>query len=151
MLRKTKERLHTDVVRCDAQALPFRDKCFDTSYESSCLYLVGQKRSMLEEMARVARKRVIVFESNRLSPRRLYNRFFGKRKYADMLSPSQVKKYIRESKLSPRSSVVRMVGFAPLMQKKSVLKLWGPVESFIEACPVLRLFAGGILAVVDLV
>jgi len=143
MLKKAKERI-AEVVRCDAQQLPFRDKCFDVSFESSCLYLVGAREAMIREMERVGRKQVIIFESNRLSLRRLYDKYLGGTiMKPEHPSPSEVKRYMETVGLSPR---VRMVGFSPLVGGSLLLKLWKPLEWFMESCPGIRCLAGGILA-----
>jgi len=147
MLRKAKERIG-DVVRCDAQFLPIRDRSFDLSFESSCLYLVDEKQTMLEEMKRIARRRVIVFESNRLSPRRLYDKYVKRILAApEHPTPGEVREYMHRAGMSPK---LRMVGFSPIIGGELVLRLWKPLEWFVESCPVLRLLAGGILAYADL-
>jgi hypothetical protein len=62
-------------------------------------------------------------------------------------SPKEVKKYMAGAGLSAK---IRMVGFSPLAGGFLVMKLWKPVEWFIESCPGMRLFAGGILAYANL-
>lgn len=147
MLRKAKERIG-DVVRCDARFLPFRDRSFDLSFESSCLYLVNEKQTMLGEMKRTARRRVIVFESNRLSPRRLYDKYVRRVLVTpEHPTPREVKEYMHRAGMSPK---LHMVGFSPIIGGELALRLWKPLEWFVESCPVLRLLAGGILAYADL-
>lgn len=147
MVKKAKQRVG-DALRCDAEHLPFHDKSFDTSFESSCLYLVKEKEKMIREMGRVSRRRVIVFESNRLSLRRLYEKHIKRIAVSqEHPTPSEVSKYMIGAGLSPR---VRMVGFSPIVGGSFALKAWGPVEWFVESCPGIRMFAGGILAYADL-
>jgi ubiquinone/menaquinone biosynthesis C-methylase UbiE len=147
MLKKAKQRVD-DVVRCDAQHLPIRDTSFDVGFESSCLYLVSEKETMVREMERVARRRVIIFESNRLSLRRLYEKYVKSIAMSpEHPSPKEVVKYMRKVGLCPR---IRLVGFSPMGGGSLVLKLWRPVEWFVESCPGLRNLAGGILAYADL-
>jgi ubiquinone/menaquinone biosynthesis C-methylase UbiE len=147
MLKKAKQRVG-DVIRCDAEHLPFRDKSFDTSFESSCLYLVMDKEEMVKEMRRISRRRVIVFESNRLSLRRLYDKHIKSIAVShEHPTPNEVSKYMVGAGLSPR---LRMVGFSPTVGGSIALKVWEPVEWFVESCPGLRMFAGGILAYADI-
>ena len=137
-----------EVVRSDAQYLPFRDKSLDVSFESSCLYLVTEKSLMIKEMERVARKQVIIFESNRLSPRRVYEKYIkGVAVSPEHPSPREVMKYMSDAGLSPS---LQMVGFSPFMGGGLALRFWKPVEWFVERCPGIRSFAGGILAYADL-
>lgn len=147
MLERAKQRVD-DAIRCDAQYLPFRDTSFDVSFESSCLYLVSEKDAMIKEMKRVARRRIIIFESNRLSLRRLYEKYVkGAEMRPEHPSPNEVRKYMFQEVLSPR---VRMVGFSPIAGGALALKIWKPIEWLVEICPGLRMFAGGILAYADL-
>jgi ubiquinone/menaquinone biosynthesis C-methylase UbiE len=147
MLMRAKQRVD-GVVRCDAQHLPIRDSSFDVGFESSCLYLVAEKETMVREMERVVRRRVILFESNRLSLRRLYEKYVKSMAMSpEHPSPKEVRKYMRNAALSP---TIRLVGFSPLGGGRLVMKLWGPVEWFVESCPGLRNLAGGILAYADL-
>ncbi len=147
MLKRAKERVE-DAVRSDAQRLPIRDNSFDVSFESSCLYLVDNKLTMIEEMGRVAKKRVIIFESNRLSLRRLYEKHLRKVVTSpEHPSPDEVGKYVSAAGFSPKMS---MVGFSPIMGGSLALRVWRPIEWFAERCPGIRRFAGGILVHVDL-
>lgn len=147
MLKKAKLRVQ-DVIRCDAQYLPLRAGTFDVAFESSCLYLVGNKDIMIREMCRVARNRVILFESNRMSLRRLYDKFFkGLKMSPEHPSFSEVKRYMVGAGLSPN---MRMVGFSPILGGGLVIKMWNPIEGLVESCPGLRQFAGGILAYANL-
>lgn len=147
MLKRAKQRVE-DAIRCDAQYLPIRETSFDVCFESSCLYLVSEKYAMIKEMQRVARRRIIIFESNRLSLRRLYEKHVKSVKMSpEHPSPSEVKKYLAHSGLSPR---MQLVGFSPIVGGESVLKVWKPLESLVESCPGLRMFAGGILAYADI-
>jgi hypothetical protein len=147
MLKRAKERVG-DVVRCDAQYLPIRNASLDIAFESSCLYLVGNKNEMIGEMRRIAKERVILFESNRLSLRRLYDKYFkGLKMVPEHPSPSEVKKYMIQARLSPNMT---MVGFSPMVGGSSIMQLWKPIETFVETCPGLRLLCGGILAYADL-
>jgi len=143
MLGKAKMRVH-NAIRCDARYLPVRAGSFDVAFESSCLYLVDDKNAMVKEMCRVARNLVVVFESNRLSVRRLYDKYIkGLEMRPEHPTPSEVKRYMAEAALSP---TVQMVGFSPVFGGAFLLRIWKPVEWFVEWCPGLRNFAGGILA-----
>jgi hypothetical protein len=147
MLKMAKQRV-ADAVRCDAQHLPVRDAGFDISFESSCLYLVSDKRAMVREMQRVARKRVILFESNRLSLRRIYEKYLkGVKVKPEHPSPSEVKKYMLDAGLSAR---IQMVGFSPIVGGSLALKISKPVERLAESLPGLKTLSGGILAYADL-
>ena len=147
MLKKAKQRVD-DAIRCDAQYLPIRDESLDVAFESSCLYLVSDKNGMISEMRRVARSRVILFESNRLSLRRLYDKYFkGLKMVPEHPSPTEVKKYMIQARLLPR---MRMVGFSPILGGATVMKAWNPIEKFVESCLGLRGLSGGILAYADL-
>ncbi len=147
MLERAKQRVD-DAIRCDAQHLPFRETSFDVGFESSCLYLVSEKGAMIKEMKRIARRRIIIFESNRLSLRRLYEKYVkGAEMRPEHPSPNEVRKYMLQEGLSPR---MRMVGFSPVAGGALALSIWKPVEWFVETCPGLRMFAGGILAYADL-
>jgi len=147
MLKRAKQRVD-EAIRCDAQHLPIRDASVDVSFESSCLYLVSEKETMMIEMQRVARSRVIIFESNRLSLRRLYEKYFkGVKMSPEHPSPNEVKKYMLHMGLSPR---MRMVGFSPIMGGSLALKIWKPIEWLVESCPGLKMLAGGILAYANL-
>lgn len=143
MLRKAKPRVQ-DAIRCDALYLPVRTGSFDVAFESSCLYLVNDKNAMLKEMCRVARKLIVVFESNRLSPRRVYDKYIkGSEMRPEHPKPSEVKRYMTQAGLSP---TIQMVGFSPLFGGAALLRVWKPIERLVERFPGLRNLAGGILA-----
>jgi ubiquinone/menaquinone biosynthesis C-methylase UbiE len=143
MLGKAKPRVH-DAIRCDARYLPFRAGSFDVAFESSCLYLVKDKGAMVKEMCRVARSLVIIFESNRLSVRRLCDKHVkGSEMSPEHPTPSEVKRYMAEAGLSPK---IQMVGFSPLFGGDVLLRIWKPIEWLVERLPGLSNFAGGILA-----
>lgn len=137
MLREAKKKVF-DVILCDAQYLPFMDKVYDVSFESSCLYLVPDRLKALSEMVRVANRMIITFESNRWSLRRL----FTKAKLSKHPSPKVLKKYHKELGLKPE---LRMVGFAPFSSSKFVFRIWQPIEKMIESVPMLKYLCGGIL------
>lgn len=147
MLKRAKRRVD-DAIRCDSQYLPVRDTSLDVAFESSCLYLVSDKNEMIGEMCRVAKNRVILFESNRLSLRRLYDKHIkGLDIVPEHPSPTEVNNCMIQARLSP---TMRMVGFSPILGGASVLKVWNPVEKFVELCPGLRILCGGILCYANL-
>jgi ubiquinone/menaquinone biosynthesis C-methylase UbiE len=55
-------------MKCDSEKLPFDDKSFDTVMEKDMLHHASNPENALKEMARVAKKRVIVVEANRYNP-----------------------------------------------------------------------------------
>jgi ubiquinone/menaquinone biosynthesis C-methylase UbiE len=57
-----------DRVRCAAGRLPFADRSFDAVSCWELLHHLDDPVAALREMARVARRRVIVFEPNRIHP-----------------------------------------------------------------------------------
>jgi len=136
MLKHAKKRI-SEVVLADADHLPFRDKAFDTAFESSCLPYVGDIIQAVREMARVSSGRVVTFESNRWSLRRIITG-----RSSAHPSPPQLKGYHRTVGLRP---FVRLVGFAPFLQSRVVFAIWRPIEKMIERIPLLRCFCGGIL------
>ncbi len=143
MLCRAKERIW-EVVRAHSEYLPFRDGSFDVVFESSCLYLTQDKLAMLLEMRRVSSDSVVVFESNRLSLRRLWDKYFRRRgMYPEHPTPGEVRGYMKKAGLDPQ---LRLVGFAPPFGGKHVLRIFSPLESLIEYIPLVRLFSGGILA-----
>ena len=142
MLRVAKKKIYS-VVRCDAQNLPFVDKAFDVSFESSCLYLVPNKYKALTEMVRVAKRAIITFESNRWSLRRLLTNA----KLSRHPSPFVLRRMHKDLGLNPR---MLMVGFAPFSTSKIIFKLWKPFESLIESLPPIKYLCGGVLVVSNL-
>ena len=136
MLRQAKQRI-SGVVLADAEYLPFRDKVFDVASESGCLPYVRHRHQVVAEMARVSRERIITFESNRWSLRRLV---VGKSSAHP--SPLQLATYHRKLGLEPS---VQLVGFAPFVRSKLVFKFWPPIERLVEKTPLVRYLCGGIL------
>jgi len=126
-----------EVVLADADHLPFRDKAFDAAFESGCLPYVADRVQAVREMARVSSGRVVTFESNRWSLRRIITG-----RSSAHPSPPQLKGYHRTVGLRP---FVRLVGFAPFLQSRVVFAIWRPIEKMIERIPLLRCFCGGIL------
>lgn len=57
-----------DRVRCPADALPFADRSFDAVTCWELLHHLDDPVAALREMARVARRRLILFEPNRRNP-----------------------------------------------------------------------------------
>lgn len=57
-----------DKLRCSATALPFRDDAFDLVTCWELLHHLDAPAEALREMRRVARRRVVVFEPNRIHP-----------------------------------------------------------------------------------
>jgi ubiquinone/menaquinone biosynthesis C-methylase UbiE len=140
MLSSAKKRLHA-VVLCDALHLPFKDGAFDKAFESSCLYLLGDKVGGLEEMLRVSRGGIVAFESNIWSLRRL---LLGSKERHP--SPPELKRYYTLAGVKPK---VTYVGFAPFSSWKLVFRLWSLLEQLIERVPVLNYLCGGIMAYAD--
>lgn len=136
MLRQAKQRI-SGVILADAEYLPFRDKVFDVAFESGCLPYVRGRLQVVKEMARVSCERIITFESNRWSLRRVVAG-----KTSAHPSPLQLAAYHRKLGLQP---CVQLVGFAPFIQSKLVLKVWPPIEKAIEGTPLIQYLCGGIL------
>jgi SAM-dependent methyltransferase len=61
-----------DRLRCTAHALPFARDTFDAVTCWELLHHVDDGVAVVAEMLRVARRRVIIFEPNRLNPGHLY-------------------------------------------------------------------------------
>lgn len=137
MLLKAKIHL-SSVVLCDAQYLPFREKIFNASFESGCLYLVPDKIKALSEQVRVTKRIVITFESNRWSLRRLIT----ESKTTRQPTPLMLKKYYKKLELK---FILKMVGFAPFTNSEILIKLWRPLEYLIERIPLINYLCGGIL------
>jgi SAM-dependent methyltransferase len=57
-----------DRLRCSAEALPFRAGCFDAVSCWELLHHLDNPVAAVAEMLRVARRRVILFEPNRIHP-----------------------------------------------------------------------------------
>lgn len=57
-----------EVVRADAGDLPFLDQSFDVAFEANLLHHVDRPGAVVSEMARVARRAVIIIEVNVLNP-----------------------------------------------------------------------------------
>lgn len=140
ILSKAKQRLHAVVV-CDALHLPFKDGAFDKAFESSCLYLLADKVRGIQEMLRVSKRGIVLFESNTWSLRRL---LLGSKERHP--SPPELKRYCTLAGVQPK---VMYVGFAPFSSWKLVFRLWNLVEQLIERVPVLNYLCGGIMAYAD--
>lgn len=136
MVKEAKKRI-TEVVLADADYLPFRDKAFDAAFESGCLPYVADRVQTIREMARVSSGRVVTFESNRWSLRRIITG-----RSSAHPSPPQLRSYHTAVGLRP---FVQLVGFAPFVKSRSVFETWRPIERMIERTPILRYFCGGIL------
>jgi ubiquinone/menaquinone biosynthesis C-methylase UbiE len=136
MLKQAKKRI-TEVVLADADHLPFRDKAFDGAFESGCLPYIADRVQAVREMARVSSGRVVTFESNRWSLRRIITG-----RSSAHPSPPQLESYHTAVGLRPS---VRLVGFAPFVQSRVVFAIWRPIKKMIERIPLLRCFCGGIL------
>jgi ubiquinone/menaquinone biosynthesis C-methylase UbiE len=136
MVKRAKKRI-TEVVLADADYLPFRDKAFDGAFESGCLPYVADRVQAVREMARVSSGRVVTFESNRWSLRRIISG-----RSSAHPSPPQLESYHTAVGLRPS---VRLVGFAPFVRSRFVFAIWRPIEKMIERIPLLRSFCGGIL------
>ena len=141
MLLVARERIH-GVVRCDAQHLPFADKVFDISFESTCLVQIPDKERALAEMIRVAKRTIVTFECNRCSLRRIF-----KRKQSTYLSFFTLRKMHKDMGLNP---TMLMVGFAPFFTSKILFKLWKPFEDLIELLPFVKYLCGGVLVASNL-
>ncbi len=61
-----------DRVRCSAYVLPFADGAFDAVTCWELLHHLDDPVGAIREMARVARRRVIMFEPNRINPGQMY-------------------------------------------------------------------------------
>jgi SAM-dependent methyltransferase len=61
-----------DRVRASAYALPFRDRAFDAVSCWELLHHLDEPVRAVAEMLRVARRRVVVFEPNRINPGHVY-------------------------------------------------------------------------------
>lgn len=57
-----------EMVLADAQKLPFGDKSFDIAFEANLLHHTDGPLGVLQEMARVVRKAVVLIEPNRNNP-----------------------------------------------------------------------------------
>lgn len=57
-----------EAVVADAGCLPFADRSFDVVFEANVLHHVDDPQQTVREMARVARKAVVIIEPNRLNP-----------------------------------------------------------------------------------
>ena len=57
-----------DVVQGDASALPFQSNSFDVAFEGNLLHHVNDRAKVVEEMARVSRRWVILIEPSRYNP-----------------------------------------------------------------------------------
>jgi len=136
MLRQAKQRI-SEAVLADAECLPFRNKVFEIAFESGCLPYVRDRLQVVKEMARVSRERIITFESNRWSLRRLVAG-----KSSAHPSPLQLAAYHEKLGLQPS---VQLVGFAPFVQLKLFFEAWPQIERVIERTPLIRYLCGGIL------
>jgi len=136
MLKHAMKRISA-VVLADADFLPFRDRAFDIAFESDCLPYVRDRVQAVREMARVSRGKVVTFDSNRWSLRRMISGKSGAHP-----SPPQLKNYHRGVGLRP---LVQLVGFGPLVQSRVVFEMWPPIERMIERTPLLHYLCGGIL------
>jgi SAM-dependent methyltransferase len=56
------------LIRGDATTLPFPDESFDVVFEANILHHIGDRLAVVAEMARVARKYVVLLEPNRYNP-----------------------------------------------------------------------------------
>jgi SAM-dependent methyltransferase len=65
MLRENPAR---DRVRCSATVLPFGDRCFDAATCWELLHHLDDPTAAVAEMLRVSRRRVLLFEPNRIHP-----------------------------------------------------------------------------------
>jgi ubiquinone/menaquinone biosynthesis C-methylase UbiE len=54
--------------KCDSEKLPFKNSSFDTVIEKDMLHHASDPEKAMKEMARVAKKRIIVVEANRYNP-----------------------------------------------------------------------------------
>lgn len=66
MLRRHPLRSH--VVGGDAYSLPFRDKSFDVVWSWELLHHLSEPKRALQEMQRVSKRFVVLFEPNRYNP-----------------------------------------------------------------------------------
>ena len=57
-----------NVVQGDASALPFQSNSFDVAFEGNLLHHVNDRAKVVEEMARVSRRWVILIEPSRYNP-----------------------------------------------------------------------------------
>ena len=136
MVKEARKRI-TEAVLADADCLPFRDKAFDAAFESGCLPYVADRVQAVREMARVSSGRVVTFESNRWSLRRIITG-----RSSAHPSPPQLRNYHTAVGLRP---FVQLVGFAPFVKSRAVFAIWRPIEKMIERIPIMRYFCGGIL------
>jgi SAM-dependent methyltransferase len=59
---------HRRLVRGDATRLPFPDGWFDCVFEANVLHHVGERESVIREMARTSSRYVVLLEPNRYNP-----------------------------------------------------------------------------------
>jgi SAM-dependent methyltransferase len=85
-------------VRCSAYRLPFRDDAFDVVTCWELLHHLETPAQAIREMLRVARRRIIIFEPNRINPGHIYLGLMRENeRYSLRFTPRFLRSLVREA------------------------------------------------------
>jgi len=100
----------SNILRANAEKLPFKDKSFDLVFCWELLHHIDKPMLVINEMARVSRNWVIVFEPNPFNPAQLiFALFHPEHRGALKTSKTRLRQLTAEALLRPL--VVDTVGF----------------------------------------